>query len=272
MKITGIRLPIFLALLAIAKSQLPQSNCYNTLNFVNKERRIISSLLVPSLINTPYPGVANYTLYSTARLGMLPSKAKPLMPELGPVVNDVTSYNSYNYPISKKPCGDIDPSVRSVFIAVISAADNFEKRSKIRQTWKNHIDLVLQKRLLGKIHFAFILGQPENALIQEKIQKENDKFRDIIQIEMPDFYRNLPLKMAKLLNWINDDCRQVDFVLKIDDDMYLDVHDLAVFVKTNYESGKMTIFGKRPCADCQFNNWGPQRSIKCQKAIISVTE
>jgi hypothetical protein len=52
---------------------------------------------------------------------------------------------------------------------------------KIRQTWKDHIDLVLQKGLLGKIHFAFILGKSENALTQEKIQNENKNFTDIIQ-------------------------------------------------------------------------------------------
>ncbi|EFX82403.1 hypothetical protein DAPPUDRAFT_241311 [Daphnia pulex] len=89
------------------------------------------SHITPTLINNPYPGVENYTLYSTARLGLLPSNAKPLMPEFGPVINDVTSFN---YPITVPQCGDIDPSVRSVFIAVISAADNFERRSKIRQT------------------------------------------------------------------------------------------------------------------------------------------
>jgi hypothetical protein len=239
---------------------------------VNEDRKLLYSQMAPDLIDIPYPGVENYTHYAAARLGLLLVNARPLMSELGPVINDVTSFK---YPIATKQCGNIDSSVRSVFIAVISATSNFEKRSKIRETWKNHIDLVLQKGLLGKIHFGFILGQPENANelqgkskeIQEKIQDENDNFGDIIQIEMSDFYRNLPLKMAGLLNWVNTNCRQVDFVLKIDDDMYLNVHVLAHFVKTYYESGKMKIFGQSDRVDSKSNNWGPQRSIQCQKAI-----
>ncbi|EFX82150.1 hypothetical protein DAPPUDRAFT_316750 [Daphnia pulex] len=256
MKINVMSLLLFLTTLSIANSQLLE-HLSKSAEIANKDRRVLYSHIAPTLINNPYPGVANYTLYSTARLGLLPSNAKPLMPEFGPVINNVTSFN---YPITVPQCGDIDPSVRSVFIAVISAADNFERRSKIRQTWKDHIDLVLQKGLLGKIHFAFILGKSENALIQEKIQKENKNFTDIIQMELSDSYRNLPWKMAGLLNWVNTNCRQVDFVLKIDDDMCLNVHVLAHFVKTYYESGKMTIFGQSHRVDSKSNNWGPQRS------------
>jgi hypothetical protein len=241
----------------------------------NEDRKLLYSQMAPDLIDIPYPGVENYTHYAAARLGLLLVNARPLMSELGHVINDVTSFK---YPIATKQCGNIDSSVRSVFIAVISATGNFEKRSKIRETWKNHIDLVLQKGLLGKIHFGFILGQPENLQgkskeIQEKIQDENDNFGDIIQIEMMDFYRNLPLKMAGLLNWVISNCRQVDFVLKIDDDMYLNVHVLAHFVKTYYGSGRMKIFGQSDQVDSKSNNWGPNRSKKnVKKAIISISE
>jgi hypothetical protein len=257
MKINVMRLLLFLTTLSIANSQLLE-HLKKSANIANNDRRVLYSHIAPKLINHPYPGVENYTLYSTTHLGVLPSNAKPLMPEFGPVINNVTSFN---YPVTVPQCGDIDQSVRSVFIAVISATGNFEKRSKIRETWKNHIDLVLQKGLLGKMHFAFILGKSEKAnelLIQGKIEEENNNFRDIIQIEMLDFYRNLPLKMAGLLNWVNTNCRQVDFVLKIDDDMYLNLHVLAHFVKSYHESGKMTIFGRSPNTG-NVNNDGPKR-------------
>ncbi|XP_046448164.1 beta-1,3-galactosyltransferase 5-like [Daphnia pulex] len=285
MKITVKILAIFLTLLVFANSQLMDKmnraivvessaeKMNRAIEAANEDRKLLYSQMAPDLIDIPYPGVENYTHYAAARLGLLLVNARPLMSELGPVINDVTSFK---YPIATKQCGNINSSVRSVFIAVISATGNFEKRSKIRETWKNHIDLVLQKGLLGKIHFGFILGQPENANelqgkskdIQEKIQDENDNFGDIIQIEMLDFYRNLPLKMAGLLNWVITNCRQVDFVLKIDDDMYLNVHVLAHFVKTYYESGKMTIFGQSDRVDSKSNNWGPQRSASQWKISL----
>lgn len=259
MKIAAMRLPIFLALLAIAKSQLSQNHFYKKLNVINEERRIISSLVVPSLINTPYPGVANYTLYETARLGLLISNANSIMPEFGPVLNAVTSFN-YPLTIKNKRCGDIEQRRQSAFIAVISAADNFEKREKIRQTWKSHIDFVRKFKLFN-IQFSFILGQSEDAFTQRKIQEESKTHEDIIQIEMLETHRNLPLKMAALFNWVNTNCPKLDFLLKLDDEMYLNVHVLANFVNTYRQLGKMTIFGQSPRTGYPFiNNWGPQRS------------
>jgi hypothetical protein len=142
------------------------------------------------------------------------------MPKLGLVI-DVTSFK---YPIAiKRWQGYIDQRVISVFIAVISATDNFVKRMEIRQTWKNHIDEV-RKFQRCNIQFSFILGQSRSFFTQRKIQEESKTQGDIIQMEMLDFYRNLPLKMTGLFNWINSNCPKIDFVLKVDDDMYVNVH------------------------------------------------
>lgn len=156
--------------------------------------------------------------------------------------------------------GDIDSSKRSVLIAVISRLDNFEKRNKIRETWKHHIDLVLQKGMLGKIQFGFVLGQTKNKSIQNQIQEESKTYGDVIQVEMLDLYRNLPLKLTGLINWVNNNCPTVDFVVKVDDDLYVNVHVLVQFVKNYHQSGKMTIFGQSHRVDGSSNNWGPNRS------------
>ncbi len=195
---------------------------------------MLASNIAPFLINTPYPGVEKYTNYASAHLGLFPLKnVKALMPEFGPVINDVTSFQ---YPITISSCGN--PPKPDVFIAVISAPENFKQRTKIRQSWKNQINLVLKKGLLGRIHFAFVLGRAETNLTQQRIEEENTSNNDIIQIEMLDFYRNLPLKMARLLNWVHNNCPQIDFVLKVDEDMYVNLYVLAHFVKSYNESAK----------------------------------
>jgi hypothetical protein len=199
-----------------------------------KEKSVLASNIAPFLINTPYPGVEKYTNYASAHLGLFPLKnVKALMPEFGPVINDVTSFQ---YPITISSCGN--PPKPDVFIAVISAPENFKQRTKIRQSWKNQINLVLKKGLLGRIHFAFVLGRAETNLTQQRIEEENTSNNDIIQIEMLDFYRNLPLKMARLLNWVHNNCPQIDFVLKVDEDMYVNLYVLAHFVKSYNESAK----------------------------------
>ncbi|KAK4005956.1 hypothetical protein OUZ56_011081 [Daphnia magna] len=193
-----------------------------------------------SLRNVPYTGVEKYIRYSVARLGILPlGNAKPIKPEFGPVINDVLSFN---YPIAITPCPE--NVNQSVFIPVISAPDNFDKRRMIRQTWTKHLMDVCERGHLGSARFAFVLGMTENNVTQGKIEEESKNFGDIIQIEMSDFYRNLPFKMAGLFNWLHKNCAKVDFVFKVDDDVYVNVHNLAQFIHSFYNRSRNTVFGR----------------------------
>ncbi|KAI9563633.1 hypothetical protein GHT06_011097 [Daphnia sinensis] len=189
------------------------------------------------LRDTPYPGIENYTRYSVARLGLMPiDGVQPLVPEFGVVVNDVTSFR---YPISIPPCQEGN---RSVFIAIISAPGNFNKREMIRQTWLNHLEDVHEERLLRVAGYGFVIGLTENNETQKAIEEESHLNGDIIQIEMSDFYRNLSLKVAGLLNWLNGNCFKVDFVLKVDDDVYVNVRNLVHFLEAHHPSNH-SIFG-----------------------------
>jgi hypothetical protein len=223
----------------------------------NEERVILEAKLAikreffdyatSSLRGTFYPGVENYTRYAVARLEMLPLPfvaAKPLIPEFGPVINDVTAFR---YPIAIPSCprdsATSASNQRSAFIAVISAPGNAKKRSAIRQTWTNHIQTVLDKGLLTMLRYGFILGQPSgNDFTQTRIEEESKNFGDIIQIEMSDYYRNLPLKVAGLLNWLNKNCANLDFVFKVDDDVYVNMHNLAHFVQSHHDYNR-SVFG-----------------------------
>ena len=191
------------------------------------------------LHNTPYPGVENYTRYAMARLGMIPLyNVERLKPEFGPAVND---FLSFRYRISVPPCHSVSAN-RSIFIAVNSAPGNFDKRNIIRQTWRKHIPIVEAQGLMGLSGFAFILGLTEDNATQTKIDEENNVNEDIIQIEMSDFYRNLSLKVAGMLNWLYRNCAKVDFVMKTDDDVYVNVRTLAQFLQSNHPSNQ-SIFG-----------------------------
>jgi hypothetical protein len=221
----------------------------------NEERVILEAKLAikreffdyaaSSFRGTSYPGVENYIRYAVTRLEILPmplAVVKPLIPEFGPVINNVTEIR---YPIAIPSCprdSATSANRRSVFIAVISAPGNVNKRSAIRQTWTNHIQTVLDKGLLTMVRYGFILGQPGNDLMQTQIEEESKNFGDIIQIEMSDYYRNLPLKVAGLLNWLDKNCANVDFVFKVDDDVYVNMHNLAHFVQSHHEYNR-SVFG-----------------------------
>ena len=194
-----------------------------------------------SLRNTPYPGAEVYTRYAVNRLGLLPLHSVSLKPEFGSVFND---FLSFRYRFSVPSCHSVDAN-RSIFIAVISAPSNFDKRNIIRQTWRKHVPIVEAQGLMGMSGFAFILGLPDNNEIQKKINEENKINGDIIQIEIPDYYRNLSLKVAGLLHWLYTKCSIADYVLKADDDVYVNVRNLAHFVQSNSPSN-LSIFGTDP--------------------------
>ncbi|KAI9563390.1 hypothetical protein GHT06_010853 [Daphnia sinensis] len=204
--------------------------------------RDLFNYMVPNLFNTSYPGVEIYTQFAVARLGLPPLKhVEPLKPEYGPVINDVTSFN---YPISIAPCQNVTNAVnRTVFVAVISAPDNFEQRNLIRETWRTHL-MEENKKYVFLQGFAFFLGRTENTVTQSKIEEESKFHKDIIQIEMTDTYNNLSVKSAGLFNWLHRNCAKMDFVLKVDDDVYVNVRNLVFFAQlTPYDHYSKSIFG-----------------------------
>jgi hypothetical protein len=95
-------------------------------------------------------------------------------------------------------------------------------------------------RLAG---FAFILGLTDHNETQMKIEQEATTYGDVIQIEMADFYRNLSLKVAGLFNWLYKYCHhKIDFLFKVDDDVYVNVRNLVQFVKSHNRSAQ-SIYG-----------------------------
>jgi hypothetical protein len=174
--------------------------------------------------------VDHYIRLMTVIRGLEPlTGVKALVPGMGPVVNDISWFQ---YLINLAPCADVGPmeSYRiSLFVGVISAPHYFEKRSVIRQTWRRHLTTQsnIRNNPLDVVGFGFVIGLTDDEAVQQKIKEESEKYGDILQINMNDTYSNLSLKVAGLLNWVNTYCSPVDFILKVDDDVYVNVHNLA---------------------------------------------
>ncbi|XP_057372975.1 lactosylceramide 1,3-N-acetyl-beta-D-glucosaminyltransferase-like [Daphnia carinata] len=198
--------------------------------------------LASQLRDTPYPGVENYTRYVVAQSGMKPLHGvKRLRPDFGPVLNDVTFYQ---YPIAIQSCQSkiYSNSASTLFVAIISAPSYFHKRKIIRQTWLRHLQMQSDLGSVNLIGHAFVVGLPANEEIQKQIEEENETHHDILQIEMMDHYYNLTVKVVGLLNWINDHCSQVDFVLKIDDDVYVNTKNFLTVIRS-LNASEQSIYG-----------------------------
>jgi hypothetical protein len=143
---------------------------------------------------------------------------------------------------------------------VVSAPGNLNHRNKIRQTWKNHTQLVLGIT----IEFAFVLGPTDDKPTQTSVIEESTKNEDIIQIsKMPAEFPS-HMTMPGVLNWIYYHCPQTEFLFKVEDDMYVNVHKLAYFVRDFDKFGNnATLAIYSQMVDGQQNQPEPKRSMHC---------
>lgn len=146
-----------------------------------------------------------YTNYTLKRLGF-----KSLPNNVQPIVNDV---NLFRYSINaQSKCNTNDGLM--VVVVVVSAPNHFEKRQLVRQSWAG--------RLTEKWgQHVFLTGQTANVTWQKRIEEESQSFGDIVQLDMMDSYDILTLKSVALLQWAKHFCSAVPFILKCDDDVYI---------------------------------------------------
>lgn len=83
----------------------------------------------------------------------------------------------------------------------------------------------------------FVLGQVSSEL-QGSIKQEIDSFHDIIQGNFLDHYRNQTYTDLMGIRWVNTYCPQAKYILKTDDDVFLDLHQLADVMDNTYGDRK----------------------------------
>ena len=113
-------------------------------------------------------------------------------------------------------------------IYIHTSPDHFERRTLLRNTWASR-DL-FNDRITETV---FLMGLVDNPDIQERVLNESAKYRDIIQGDFADTYRNLTLKGIMALRWISTYCKQAKFVIKTDDDAFVNIFRLRHFLEEN---------------------------------------
>lgn len=173
-----------------------------------------------------------YSAYSIRRMRLKPLKQiEPLQPNLGPVVNDVLSFNyAINQPqLCKRRfrqddvTNALDAEKNStLLIMIISAVDHFKQRRFIRQTWGRS----LSQPAVGASAYVFLIGGSDDSAVQRRVEREHRQYADLVQVDVVDSYSNLTRKSVALLHWVATFCPCARFVLKSDDDVYVNT---AVF-------------------------------------------
>ncbi|XP_024937083.1 UDP-GalNAc:beta-1,3-N-acetylgalactosaminyltransferase 1 isoform X3 [Cephus cinctus] len=105
-------------------------------------------------------------------------------------------------------------------------------RSALRRAYPND---ELQK--LG-IHRVFLLGMlngeasRKTHVTQDSIYDESLKFKDIVQGNFQEAYRNLTYKHLMGLRWAVNTCHHANYIMKMDDDIVVNLYDILNILQT----------------------------------------
>ncbi|XP_045478392.1 beta-1,3-galactosyltransferase 1-like [Harmonia axyridis] len=123
-----------------------------------------------------------------------------------------------------------------VFITIFSSPTNKENRKIIRMTWGH-----FSKR--SDVALGFLIGSFNNDTLRIKLKQEQHLYGDIIQTKCLDSYENLTYKTLSMLDWVNQFCPKSKFILKTDDDMFINVLKLLDLIET-IPNGNFAMYGK----------------------------
>ncbi|XP_069618299.1 beta-1,3-galactosyltransferase 2-like [Ranitomeya imitator] len=163
--------------------------------------------------------------------------------------------NNLTYPVFKHPLAPPYPfpykflinqpdkcNNRKPFLVlmVLVESHDLESRRTIRETWGNvsiyDVEVVR----------IFLVGLPRIVpdRTQNLLEEESVTFEDIVQQDFMDTYYNLTLKTLMGIEWVTKFCPSVSYVMKIDNDMFLNIDFLVhkvlhpdLPVRTNYFTG-----------------------------------
>ena len=151
----------------------------------------------------------------------------------------------YNFNISvpfcqQNPCGSL--TNESAIIFIYTSIANMEGRNIIRNTYAN-------ATLLSELNMRhiFVIGKfkdGENEKLWQMIMAEQKIYKDIVIGDFVDTYRNLSYKGLTALRFVQENCKTVKWVIKLDDDAIADTPRIIHKLRRENLHRKFTLFGK----------------------------
>ena len=77
-------------------------------------------------------------------------------------------------------------------------------------------------------------GATNEAGQQRRLEEESSKHGDLVQGDFLDTYHNLSYKEIMGNLWISEFCEQAEFVVKTDDDQFIDLYEVTTDSDNNH--------------------------------------
>ncbi|XP_074385914.1 beta-1,3-galactosyltransferase 4 [Zonotrichia albicollis] len=127
--------------------------------------------------------------------------------------------------LSPPPCA---PPAPFLLILVPSAPPHLQRRLAVRDTWGGP----WAGSGAPPARTVFVLGTPGDPREQRELLAESRQHGDILQGDFADSYANLTRKTLLLLRWARACCAAAPFLLKADDDVFVNVPAVATYLAT----------------------------------------
>ncbi|XP_060546097.1 beta-1,3-galactosyltransferase 4-like isoform X2 [Pantherophis guttatus] len=125
------------------------------------------------------------------------------------------------FPLAPPACAP-PAAAPGLLVLVASAPGHSARRAAVRRSWGG------ARAAAGlAVRTVFALGLPGEAALQEALEREAAEHGDLLQGRFADTYANLTLKTLALLGWAAARCPAARFLLKADDDVFLNLPALA---------------------------------------------
>ncbi|XP_067898276.1 UDP-GalNAc:beta-1,3-N-acetylgalactosaminyltransferase 1-like [Heterodontus francisci] len=131
-----------------------------------------------------------------------------------------------NFSFTMTPHLKCKDEIPSLVILVATRPKEVDARQAIRLTWGQ-----MQTWLGKKVITLFLLGKDEeNHIHVRQLIEEENVFGDIISQDFIDSYDNLTLKTKMAFQWISEFCPKVEYVMKADADVFINIKYLINFL------------------------------------------
>lgn len=154
-----------------------------------------------------------------------------------------------------------------LLILVCTAPENLNQRNAIRASWGG-----LREAQGLRVQTLFLLGEPReqhpnSGTRKNDLARESAAQGDILQAAFQDSYRNLTLKTLSGLNWVNKHCPMARYVLKTDDDVYVNVPELVSELILRGGPGEQKERGMEPHREAAAVNKEPESQALGNQAV-----
>lgn len=184
-------------------------------------------LLISSVILIYVSILAYIDSLSHQELYLVPKEQKSVEYSFENYVRMVKPYDKGIQKVRTKSVPSKPEAILQVFIH--SSPNHFMHRRLIRESWGS----VSCYRNLS-MNVIFVIGLSGLSVINVKVQEEASRHSDILWADFIDSYWNLTLKHIFAHRWIIENCTKAKFVLKVDDDIFVDIFQVIGLIIEEY--------------------------------------